>query len=370
MPSRAAFPACREALPVRRRVRYSTGERRDDGVRVIRSGEIRDPVTGLPVSEPMPAAAPPGDSDTRRLAPARDAGIEVTGLTSRAERLRVRKQIRLWTIVGAVALALLLALGGWRYSSDRRAASDPLAGLATNSATAVTRLISGHSTAAEKDTAPAFREVKPKPTPYFAYYKSLNLRLPIAVDSLSEIGFHQASYAYALRMKTRLPDADLEKARVKRGTGRAAQSTPTDSDAWLDGKVLRMWRSRPGKPDTAVDVGAKPGTTILSPVDGTVVKVKSYKLYGRYPDYEIHIQPEGWPSIDLVMIHATDVQVVPGDKVEAGITKIAAVRKLSDKIHDQLADYTKDGGNHVHMQLNNADYPGYKGLQGAIEPQS
>ena len=44
------------------------------------------------------------------------------------------------------------------------------------------------------------------------------------------------------------------------------------------------------------------------------------------------------------------------------------MRKLSDKITDQLAQYAKDGGDHVHLQVNNADYAGYRGLDGAVEP--
>ena len=60
-----------------------------------------------------------------------------------------------------------------------------------------------------------------------------------------------------------------------RGTSRDTSRQPTGADAVLVGKVLRMWRARPGKPDTAADVGAKPGTNVISPVTGTVVKIKS-----------------------------------------------------------------------------------------------
>ena len=129
-----------------------------------------------------------------------------------------------------------------------------------------------------------------------------------------------------------------------------------------------MWRARPGKPDTAADVGAKPGTTVISPVTGTVVKIKSYKLYGKWPDYEMHIQPDCLDNIDIVMIHLTEPSVKVGARVTAGVTPVAHVRKLSDKFTDQLEQYVKDGGDHVHLQVNNADYPGYKGLDGAVEP--
>jgi hypothetical protein len=129
-----------------------------------------------------------------------------------------------------------------------------------------------------------------------------------------------------------------------------------------------MWRARPGRPDTAADVGALAGTTVLSPVNGTIVKIKSYKLYGLYPDYELHITPDNTKSLDVVMIHLTKLDCYVGMRVVAGVTPIAKVRKLSDKFHDQLADYTKDPGDHVHVQVNDSSYPGYKGLQGAVEP--
>ena len=141
------------------------------------------------------------------------------------------------------------------------------------------------------------------PRPIFASYKKLKLHLPVRVKSLTEVGFHQASYAYALPMKTTLPDAKLSQASNHRGTRRKVATQTTGPDAVLVGKVLRMWRPRPGKPDTAVDVGAKPGTAVFAPVTGTVVKVKKYKLYGKWDDYEIHIQPDGYPDLDVVMIH-------------------------------------------------------------------
>lgn len=136
----------------------------------------------------------------------------------------------------------------------------------------------------------------------------------------------------------------------------------------MTGQVLRMWRNRPGKPDTAADVGALAGTTILSPVNGTVVRIKPYKLYGRYDDYELHIIPDRTSGLDVVMIHLTGIKCHVGDRVEAGITPVAKIRKFSNKFHDQLADYTHSPGDHVHMQVNDSNYKGYKGLQGAVDP--
>jgi murein DD-endopeptidase MepM/ murein hydrolase activator NlpD len=271
----------------------------------------------------------------------------------------------------AFAGALLLAAIGWRYASDRKAAITPLMSLAAASSRSEGASAAVASHYQTPDTAPRMSAITAKSaaTPFFASYKSLRLRLPVPVSALTEIGFHQAAYPYALHMKTTMADAKLADARRLRSTGRATDQ-PTGPDAVLQGQVLRMWRPRAGKPDSAADVGGRPGTPVLSPVDGTVVKIKAYKLYGRWDDYEIHIQPDGFSNIDLVLIHVTNLAVAVGDQVTGGVTQLASIRKLSDKYHDQLADYTRGGGDHVHVQLNNADYPGYKCLQGAIDPET
>jgi hypothetical protein len=120
-----------------------------------------------------------------------------------------------------------------------------------------------------------------------------------------------------------------------------------------------LWRSaRSGKPNTAADVGAPPGTPVVAPVDGTVVYVRTYKLYGKYDDYEVHISPKDGSPIDVVLIHISDVCVKAGDRVEAGITQVACVRRLSRLMTMQLAQYTADGGDHTHLQINRLAGPG------------
>ncbi len=120
-------------------------------------------------------------------------------------------------------------------------------------------------------------------------------------------------------------------------------------------------------------MGADPGSYVVAPVSGTVVKVKKFDLYGKYPDYEVHVQPVGRPDLDVVLIHIDDVTVTPGDKVVAGVTQIAQVRKLAKGVGPQLRSYTKNGGHHTHIQINDTTHPKYKGLKGAItvppEPQ-
>lgn len=346
---------------MRPRRRPRVARRRDGSIKQIRSDTRPTyPTVDIPAIETADQRAAATD-DGRRLSPALDTGIAVATRADRAAAEAERRQRVAVLSVAAAIVALTTAAVGWHYASDRLAASSPIASASALIGIPPTK---GTSTSAATES----QAMRQAPTPIFARYKKLNLHLPVPVRSLTEIGFHQASYAWALPMKTSMKDAKLSKVAKTKTTGRDLTKQPSGPDGVLTGYVLRMWRNRPGKPDTAVDIGAKPGTVLLSPVTGTVVRIKSYKLYGRYPDYEMHIVPDNTSGIDIVMIHLTDLSCEAGDRVEAGVTPVAKIRKLSDKMHEQLADYTKNGGDHVHMQVNNSDHRGYKGLQGAVDP--
>ncbi|MCE5190552.1 MAG: M23 family metallopeptidase [Actinomycetia bacterium] len=279
-----------------------------------------------------------------RLAPARDTGLTVGG-GLRGGRRRRRSLAPVFAIVAALAVgAAMLASAAGNRSATRAVvpaettASVPVA--ATN-------------------TAEALRE----PTPAFAAYRSLSLRLPVDPGDVTALAYHQASGNEALHLCSLVPDADMAAAaKVKAVAASDSASVSAETTAvetvWR-GTVLRLWRSnRSGKPDTAADVGADPGSIVYSPVTGTVLQVRAYKLYNKYPDYEIHIRPDGWPEVDVVLIHVDDIAVTAGDWVIGGASHVACVRKMSDKIDIQLGGYTQNGGDHVHVQLNRVAVPG------------
>lgn len=211
---------------------------------------------------------------------------------------------------------------------------------------------------------------RPEVNPLIAQCSGIDLRSPIAPADLTGVLFHQASYAYGLVMTTELPEADAEKAE---DTGMTRVNNEQVEGEWLDAEAMHFWRMADATSmDTSIDVGAAAGTVVRSPVTGTVVLVKNYDLYGEVPDIEIHIQPDGRPDLDVVLIHTTDPLVKAGDKVEAGVTEISHVRDIAKDLDDvQLAFYTpeEDPGNHTHVQVNNADYENYRKdkLDGAIK---
>ena len=79
----------------------------------------------------------------------------------------------------------------------------------------------------------------------------------------------------------------------------------------------------------------------MSPVNGVVLKVKRYKLYGQYDDVQVHIHPDGQPNVDVVMIHLSDVTAKAGDRVLAGVTPIGAgAQAVEVSMSLELGTYT------------------------------
>lgn len=268
--------------------------------------------------------------------PPRDKGLMIEGRVARERRLRRRRRQRMIGTLFLVAAGLVAA--GWFLSRTAPRHPTPVA------------IASG--TPMEMSATPPVRAPLPDPTPLFATYKDVALHVPVPAEKLTEISFHQASYNYAQHLTSKLPTYPMEKAKNKHGTGRTAQTSVADAQGWLGGYVLRLWRDRPGRPDTAADVGAPVGTPVLAPVTGRVLLVKAYKLYQKYPDYEVHIRPSGHNDLDVVLIHIAKPVVKVGQDVAGGVTQIGEVRNLSSRMRLQLSGYTTAAGDHTHVQLN------------------
>lgn len=204
------------------------------------------------------------------------------------------------------------------------------------------------------------------PTPIMAQSMGVKLHSAIAMNDLTEILIHNASYSYAEPITTKLKECTNVEVQKKHGTGRNASAQPT-GNKWMTGEFIRTYRAGNGGPRmSAIDCGAKEGTQVYSPVSGKVLLVKKYKLYDRYDDYQVHIQPTGHPNLDVVLIHLTDVTAKAGDEVTAGVTPLAKVRDVYALIGEsmQLKSYTAvgDNGNHTHIQVNNVEAKNYHGL--------
>ncbi len=270
--------------------------------------------------------------------PVRDTGVSVRSSRTQSKRSP-------YPLMTLIALVVGLSFIGWMLSWDGAdAGTEPTAASAPDAVT---------------------MEPERDPTPCFAEEGSTRLHLAVDPTQLTALAFHQASGEAALPLTSLVPDADMALANELKAVPPLDPNTEaTDASVW-NGLCLRLWRSnRTGLPDTAVDAGATPGTPVWSPVTGEVVQVRPYLLYDKYEDFEIHIRPEGRDDIDVVLIHVQDVKVEAGDTVKGGVTRLASVRQMSDKIDIQLAGYTANGGDHVHVQLNSVVVPGELGPAG------
>ena len=73
----------------------------------------------------------------------------------------------------------------------------------------------------------------------------------------------------------------------------------------------------------AADIVVDPTLEIYAPVTGTVKRAGTYVLYCEYSDDFAVIAPDEQPTWEVKILHINQVQVRAGDRVEAGVTRIA-----------------------------------------------
>jgi hypothetical protein len=100
-----------------------------------------------------------------------------------------------------------------------------------------------------------------------------------------------------------------------------------------------------------LDIGAVPGSAVVSPADGKVTAIKQYSILGRYPDVEMRIQLSHDSSLLLVITHLTRPKVEIGDIVARGDTVLGSVRGFPTTLDQALSRYTSDTGDHVQMMV-------------------
>lgn len=154
------------------------------------------------------------------------------------------------------------------------------------------------------------------------------------------VGYHQAGSRRALALHPR--GSPLS----NRNVGRYSAPPPTPG---LDYAIL--WNRRRGThPTSAADLAMVRNHPVPSPVSGTVERVRSYALYGRYPDLMVTIVPEGAPDRKVVVMHLDVTTVKPGDQVVAGHTPIAKrARRLP--FPSQIDKLAGQGTVHVHTEV-------------------
>lgn len=103
---------------------------------------------------------------------------------------------------------------------------------------------------------------------------------------------------------------------------------------------------------TACDVLSKAGENVYAPADGVVIAAENYLLYGKYPDMRVRIAIDGHPGCHIAVLHLGSLCVERGQRVKAGISLLGTVRDLVPYFYSGPNPYTREDGNHVHVQVN------------------
>lgn len=156
-----------------------------------------------------------------------------------------------------------------------------------------------------------------------------DVRLVAEGSSVELVAFHESSNVGALTL-----------------------STPVLAD---EGPVIALpTRNRPGSPTSAVDVAMAPGQPVMAPVDGEVLSVGDYALYGSTPDTIIQIRPDADPDVVVTVVHVAEPSIAAGDRVTAGATAIAGeARQLpfDSQIDRFTTAYRGAAAPHIHVEL-------------------
>lgn len=178
---------------------------------------------------------------------------------------------------------------------------------------------------------------------HFATVEGLTLRLPH--EAPLAVAFHEATRPEALALS---PIGRLER------NDNPRKFTPVGDRRGPAYHVLApLGRGRP--PTSAADVVVPDGARVHAPVNGTVVEVREYILYGSVRDWRVVIEPDAHPDLHVVVIHLEAPTVAPGDRVVAGSSPLASARLLpfASEVDDVLGEHRP----HVHIEVKPATPP-------------
>jgi murein DD-endopeptidase MepM/ murein hydrolase activator NlpD len=168
------------------------------------------------------------------------------------------------------------------------------------------------------------------------------VRIVAEGSTVELVGFHESSSTAALRMTPAHPV-------VSEHAGVTADAPGDDGPV-----VVLPTRGRAGAPTSAIDLAVAPGVAVPAPVTGEVVEVADFALYGRTRDVLVRIRADDDRSVVVTAMHLVDPLVAVGDRVEGGVTPIAAsARQLpfDSQIDRFTAAYRGQAGPHVHLEV-------------------
>lgn len=264
----------------------------------------------------------------------RDRAHASPGSPGRQERSRARSRRRRRLLATAMlCVAGFAAVAGWvvlRPQQEAKAAPPP--GVRVGAASEAPSLVA-------QPASPA----SPAPGSWPAFAEVEGLRLIVPSQKIDIVAFHEASYPDAMEM--------LPLGRMKHNYNRTKFASPAPSAGTP--YIVQTSRGRVQPATSAADVVLSRTTPVLTPVSGTVVTAKRYKLYGMYPDMRVEIKPDGFPNLRVVIIHLDDVTVQRGDEVSATLSPLGMARVFPfDSVVN--AEVASDHP-HVHIEVKERD---------------
>jgi murein DD-endopeptidase MepM/ murein hydrolase activator NlpD len=240
----------------------------------------------------------------------------------RRHQARRRHQIRRRRVVALVVLVTLITVAVWvAYAIPGQTPARVPAGAAQ----------------------PTFgRTAPPGEAVVVARVEDVDVLLPVAQEVTTAVAFHPVDNADAVALSPvgdRLGGGDLgQKLAAIFAGGGGMQYYLMEGDGGEE------------SPSTAgLDVGAVPGSPVVSPVDGKVTGIKKYSILGRHPDVEIDIRLAADPSLLLIVTHVAEPKVEIGDVVQRGTTALGVTRGFSAALDQALSQYTSDNGDHLQL---------------------
>jgi hypothetical protein len=180
----------------------------------------------------------------------------------------------------------------------------------------------------------------PQPRPRWEAFATLRgVRLYLPAPRPVAVTYHEASLDGALGMR---PLGHVEH-NYNRHKFHSRGPTPGP------GYIVMSSRGRSQPATSAADIVLRAGTLVRAPVSGRVVGLRTYRLYCRYPDARVAIEPSGRPDLRLVMLHVTGLRVHRGERVFATLSVIGRPREFP--FRSQTDDYLTGGNPHVHIEV-------------------
>ncbi len=253
---------------------------------------------------------------------------------------QVREHFRIWGLywILGVIVVLALAIGAWTTAKVARsvwAAKAVESPMTIKPASDALEMATGTATKRTSKLILPFATVPELGLTLFLYAPYANIR---------GIGYHESSHTRAYSL-TPIGQCLIN-------------DNGWDVDAALNSRAqlptyyIMESRGEYAYGTTVADIAMDPGTPVLAPVNGTVLKIEPKVIYDEFEDLQVEIVPDGLPNVRVAFLHIDQIKVKPGDKLKQGKTVMGIPRDWRPYFASELDDYVKPPMPHVHVQVN------------------